>query len=76
MIKDYIIKFYRENTGAVCGALIGLIIAVLILTIGLLKAMFIIIFVVIGYYFGSKISNDKDCIRRFLDRILPPGTYR
>ena len=76
MIKENIIKFYKRNTGSVCGALIGLVISVLILTIGLFKTMFITLFVVVGYYAGNKIYNDKDCIKKFLDRILPPGTYR
>lgn len=76
MIKDYIIKFYRENTGALIGALIGLVMAILILIIGFLKTVFIAIFVAICSYIGNKISKDKDCIKKFLDRILPPGTYR
>jgi len=38
--------------------------------------LFIAIFVIIGYYIGKQISNDKDYIKNLLDRILPPGTYR
>ena len=76
MIRDYIINFYRKNTGALLGAMIGLVVSVLILTIGLFKTLFITMFVVVGSYVGSKIYNDKDCIKKFLDRVLPPGTYR
>lgn len=76
MVKEYIINFYRKNMGAVIGAIIGLAMSVLILTIGLGNTLFIAVFVCVGCYFGSKISNDKDYIKRLLDRILPPGKYR
>ena len=76
MIKEYILNFYKENTGATWGAFIGLVTAVLILTIGLFRTLFIAIFICIGYYIGKRMSYDKEYIRRFFDKMLPPGTYR
>ena len=76
MIKDYIITFYKENAGAVLGSTVGLLTSVSILTIGLFKTLFIVIFVLMGYYIGKRMSYDKDYIKKFLDKILPPGTYR
>ncbi|TYQ13372.1 UNVERIFIED_CONTAM: putative membrane protein [Acetivibrio alkalicellulosi] len=74
--KEKILSFYRSHFGEVNGALAGLIISVIILLIGFFKTLFIVICVLVGYYIGKKISDDKEYIKNFLDRILPPGTYR
>ncbi|MFZ5985788.1 MAG: DUF2273 domain-containing protein [Bacillota bacterium] len=76
MNKDKIIEFYRLHYGEINGALIGFIIAVSMLIIGFFQTIFIAICVLIGYYIGKKISEDKDYLKNLLDRILPPGTYR
>ena len=76
MNKEKILEYYKLHRGEINGAGIGLALAVLILLIGFLRVLFIAIFVIIGYYIGKKISNDKDYIKNLLDRILPPGTYR
>jgi len=76
MNKEKILEYYKLHRGEINGAGIGLALAVLILLIGFLRVLFIAIFVIIGYYIGKQISNDKDYIKNLLDRILPPGTYR
>lgn len=76
MSKEKLLGFYNSHRGAVNGGLIGLGIAVLILIINPLRTLFIAICVGIGYYIGKRLSEDKDCIKNLLDRVLPPGTYR
>lgn len=76
MNKEKLLEFYRSHYGEINGALIGFIFAVCILVIGFFQTVFIAICVLIGYYIGKKISQDKDYLRNLLDRILPPGTYR
>ena len=76
MIKDMILSFCKDNVASLIGALIGLVMSVLIITIGWVKTVFIVLFVVAGYYVGKRLSRDRECIKKFLDKILPPGTYR
>jgi len=76
MIKDYVVSFCRDNLASIIGALVGLVISVLIITIGLFKTMFIGVFVVGGSYIGQRLFRDRECIKKFLDKVLPPGTYR
>lgn len=76
MIKDYVVAFCKDNIASLIGALIGLVVSVLIITIGLFNTVFIVLFVTLGYYVGQRLSRDRECIKKFLDKILPPGTYR
>lgn len=76
MSKEKIIEFYRSHCGAVNGALIGFTISVFILVLGFFRTIFIAICVLLGYYIGKKISDDREYLKNLLDRILPPGTYR
>lgn len=76
MDREKLLEFYHSHRGGINGALTALFVAILILTIGFFRTLFIFICVTIGYYVGNKLSEDKNYIKNFLDRILPPGTYR
>ena len=76
MDKEKILEFYKSHHGGINGALMGLVLAIFFLVVGFFKTVFIALCVGIGYYIGSKITEDRDYIRNLLDRILPPGTYR
>ncbi len=76
MYMEKILMFYDSHKGGINGAAIGLAIAVLFLIVGFFKTMFIAMCIGMGYYIGSKLTEDKEYIRNLLDKILPPGTYR
>lgn len=57
--KDAAQYFYLHR-GPILGSLIGLILAVAILIFGFFKVLFIGIFVVLGYYGGKKVSEDRE----------------
>ena len=76
MSWEKFISFYNTHFGEINGALCGLLFAICTLVAGFFQTLFIAICVLIGYYIGKKISQDKDYLRNLLDRILPPGTYR
>lgn len=76
MDKEKLLEFYISHRGGINGALIGFIIASVILLVGFFQALFIMICIGIGYYVGKKLTEDKDYIKKLLDRVLPPGTYR
>jgi len=76
MDKEWFANLYKSNKGGINGALIAFAVAVFIMLIGIFWAIFIAICTGLGYYIGKRLSEDKDYIKNFLDRILPPGTYR
>jgi uncharacterized membrane protein len=69
------IAFYKAHIYEMNGIAVGLLASVTVLVIGFFRFLFIAICVVIGYYIGRKLSEDKDYLKNILDRILPPGTY-
>jgi uncharacterized membrane protein len=76
MSKDKIFEYYKLRKIQINGALIGFIISIFILIIGAIKTLFIALCMGTGYYIGKRLSEDKQFLKKLLDRILPPGTYR
>lgn len=67
-----ILQIINDNEKRSLGAVIGLIISIMILGIGFFKTLFIFICTAIGYFLGG-VSWDKEKIKDWLERILPPG---
>ena len=58
------------------GAVTGLFIALLLAVFGFWKFLLILIFTAAGYYIGKRIFANKEALKEFLDKILPPGRFR
>lgn len=69
-------KFYRNYRQCINGAAIGLVLGLLIVWLGVFKTLIIAVFTFLGFFIGKKLRQDKDFLKKLLDRILPPGTYR
>jgi len=69
-------KFYRTHYWGINGGLIGLGLGLSVVMIGLIQTLFIAICILIGYYIGKRLQKDRDFLRKLLDKILPPGSYR
>ncbi|HHV60445.1 MAG TPA: DUF2273 domain-containing protein [Clostridiaceae bacterium] len=76
MFKERLLSFYHTYRGGIDGAFIGLIVATAVLLLGVYRVVFIAICMSLGYFIGTKMSENKDYLKNLLDRILPPGTYR
>lgn len=68
MIKD-------KNAGLVGGGA-GFILALLLVIFGFLKTLFIIILTLIGYFLGVRLFSDKEKMKDFMDKLIPPGRFR
>ena len=68
MIKD-------KNAGFIGGS-IAFVFALLLVLFGIPKTIFIIIFTLIGYLVGVRLFSDKDKLKDFLDKLIPPGRFR
>ena len=69
-------KFYRKYHYAINGAVIGLVAGLMLVFLGIIKTIIILACVYGGYYIGKKLMQDRDFLKKLLDRILPPGSYR
>lgn len=68
MLKD-------RNAGLIGGA-VGFLLAVLLVVFGFLRTLFIVIITLAGYLIGVKLFSDKERLKNFLDKIIPPGRFR
>lgn len=58
------------------GALTGFFIALILAVFGFWKFVLILIFTLAGYFIGKEIFANKEVLKEFLDKILPPGKFR
>jgi len=69
-------KFYRNYHQIINGAAIGLVFGLFLVFAGIIKTIIIFACCLVGFFIGKKLHDDKDFLKKILDRILPPGTYR
>ncbi|MBQ4185223.1 MAG: DUF2273 domain-containing protein [Clostridiales bacterium] len=78
-MRALFVKFFNmlkdKNSGKI-GAGIAFFFALFLVIFGFLKTMFIIILTVIGYVVGALLFSDRDKIKDWMDKILPPGRFR
>jgi uncharacterized membrane protein len=75
-MREWLNELLINNRGGIIGGGLGLIFALFIVFFGIINAILIFLAVLVGFFLGNKIHNDKDYFKNLLDRILPPGTYR
>jgi len=68
MLKD-------KNSGKI-GAGIAFVFALFLVIFGFFKTLFIILLTIAGYVIGALLFSDKDKIKDWMDKILPPGRFR
>lgn len=68
-------SYFIELTPALKGAVIGFILALILAIFGFWKSLMILGFTVAGYFIGKKIFVNRETLRDFLDKILPPGKF-
>ena len=78
-MRALFVKFFNmlkdKNSGKI-GAGIAFFFALFLVIFGFLKTLFIIVLTVIGYIIGALIFADKDKVKDWMDKILPPGRFR
>ena len=71
-----IIDFVKEHNAGALGAVFGFVIAILLVVFGFFETIFIVAMSVVGYFVGVSIFGDRDKVKNFLDKLLPPGRFR
>ncbi|NLC90018.1 MAG: DUF2273 domain-containing protein [Clostridiaceae bacterium] len=68
-------SFKRGGPGLV-GAVAAFVIALIWVRFGLFRLLFILLLTAAGYYIGVRYFSDRETVRRWLDKIFPPGKFR
>jgi uncharacterized membrane protein len=78
-MKAFFVKLFEmikdRNAGLVGGGA-GFLLALLLVIFGLFKTLFIIILTIVGYFLGVKLFSDKEKMKDFMDKLIPPGRFR
>ena len=78
-MRALIVKFFdmlKDKSSGKIGAGIAFVFALFLCVFGFLKKLFIIILTVLGYVVGALLFSDKDKVKDWMDKILPPGRFR
>ena len=71
-----LIDFIKDHNSGAVGAASGFLLAILLVVFGFLNTIFILTMAVIGYFIGVSVFGDREKIKNFLDKLLPPGRFR
>ena len=78
-MRALIVKFFdmlKDKSSGKIGAGIAFVFALFLCVFGFFKTLFIIILTVIGSVVGALLFSDKDKVKDWMDKILPPGRFR
>ncbi|MGI6158032.1 MAG: DUF2273 domain-containing protein [Saccharofermentanales bacterium] len=60
----------------VVGAMIGFLFALLWVIFGFWNLLFIVLMSALGAFIGFRYFRDRETLKKFIDKILPPGKFR
>ncbi|MBO4261334.1 MAG: DUF2273 domain-containing protein [Clostridia bacterium] len=69
-------KFYRKYHYCINGAILGLVTGLMLVFFGIWRTLIVLACVYLGFFIGRKLMHDHDFIKKLLDRILPPGSFK
>ena len=76
LLISRILDLLKDRNAGLIGGAGGFLLAVLLVVFGFLKTLFIVIVTLAGYLIGVKLFSDKERLKNFLDKIIPPGRSR
>jgi len=76
LLISRILDLLKDRNAGLIGGTVGFLLAVLLVVFGFLKTLFIVIVTLAGYLIGVKLFSDKERLKNFLDKIIPPGRFR
>ncbi|MDD4094823.1 MAG: DUF2273 domain-containing protein [Oscillospiraceae bacterium] len=78
-MRAFFVKFLemiKDKNAGLIGAGAGFVLALLLVIFGFLKTIFILIVTLAGYFLGVKLFSDKEKLKNFMDKLIPPGRFR
>ena len=71
-----LLDMFKDKNDGLIGGAIGLSLALLLVIFGFIKTIFILIITLLGYLAGVRLFSDKEKLKDFLDKLIPPGRFR
>lgn len=78
-MRAFFVKFLemiKDRNAGLIGAGAGFVLALLLVIFGFLKTLFILIVTLAGYFLGVRLFSDKEKLKNFMDKLIPPGRFR
>lgn len=66
----------KDRNAGMIGGVVAFTIALLLVIFGFGKTLFILLMTLAGYLIGVRLFSDKERLKDFLDKIIPPGRFR
>jgi len=75
LLSRFLDMLMDRNAGIIGGG-VGFALALLLVIFGFLKTLFILFITLVGYLVGVRLFSDKERLKNFLDKLIPPGRFR
>ena len=78
-MRAFFVKFLEmvmDRNAGLIGPGAGFILALLLVIFGFFKTLFILILTLTGFFLGVKLFSDKEKLKNFMDKLIPPGRFR
>lgn len=78
-MKAFFVKYLemlKDKNAGLVGGLTGFVLGTLLVIFGFFKTLFILVVTLSGYFLGVKLFSDKERLKEFMDKLLPPGRFR
>ncbi len=78
-MRAFFVKFLemiKDRNAGLIGAGAGFVLALLLVIFGFLKTLFILLLTLVGYLLGVRLFSDKEKLKNFMDKLIPPGRFR
>ncbi len=75
LISKFLDMLKDRNAGFIGGS-VGFVLALLLVLFGFVRTLFIILVTLFGYIIGIRLFSDKEKLKNFLDKLIPPGRFR
>jgi len=76
LLLSRLLDMLKDKNAGLIGSAVGFVLALLLVIFGFFKTLFILIFTLAGYLVGVKLFSDKEILKNFLDKLIPPGRFR
>ena len=76
LLFSRILDMLKDRNAGLIGGSVAFVLALLLVVFGFPKTLFIILFTLVGYLAGVRLFSDKEKLKAFLDKLIPPGRFR
>ena len=76
LLLSRFLDMLKDKNAGVIGGGVGFALALLLVIFGFFKTLFILFITLLGYLVGVRLFSDKERLKNFLDKLIPPGRFR